>query len=159
MIKKYLEKHEIKRIHEIIFFIIIITIILFIKVLLRYSDYSLIKNYPYKNVNYSLKCLNYVVENKPTLNEYQKSEWRDSFTYINTNNEAAYIACFKNIRFIDYPPFLIRNFQEAKEYSLQQAFENNLITFEEFEEFFNIEFSYSTNTQNYKINDLLIFNK
>lgn len=155
MIKKFMEKHEIKRIHEILFFLGIILIVILIKFLINYGDYSLLKSTPYKNDGFFLNCVNFVVQNKPTFAEYQKSEWKDYFTKININNEETYIACFENIIYVDYPSFFKKKY--IKEYPLQQAFDKNLITYKDFETYFNN--NVLTDITNHKINDLLIFNK
>ena len=155
LLKKFLAKHEIKRIHEILFFSGIILIVILIKSLINYGDYSLLKSTPYRNDGFYYNCLDYVVKNKPTLEEYKKSEWKDYFTKININNEETYIACFENIIYVDYPSFFKKKY--IKEYPLQQAFAKNLITYNEFETYFNN--NVLTDITNYKINDLLIFNK
>ena len=152
MLKKLLAKYEIKRIHTIIIFIIIIGIIMLIKTLLNYSNYLLLTKHPYKNEGFYGNCLNYVINNQPSWSEYQQSEWKNSFTYLKIANKEVYLTCFDNIIFIDYPSYFQR--KKIKEYPLVNALENNLITFTDFENYFNTEM---LDNEDCKIKDLLIF--
>ena len=155
MIKAFWQYHRIRKL--VIVFGIIMFGLLF-KLTIDYMNYSFSKTFIFENDDgFSYDCMNYVKNTKLTITDFNNSDFSGEYTEIYINNERVYIACLKNIKYLDYPSFWKMN-EPAVKYSLNDALQKNLTTLEELEKYYDDTFSDFSDLSIYKIKDLIIYN-
>lgn len=151
MIRAFWQHYRIRRL--VIILGIIVLVVLF-KLIIDYMNYSLVSSYKFSDTGFYPSCGSYVLGNKPTMEEYLESDYKEYYTPLKINNEKIIIACL-NINYVVYPSFWKSYTEKEKVYSLNEALENKMLDYQELEDYYNNE-SYLVDN-NYKINDLIIY--